>query len=209
MLMDSETLSLSYEKYYGAELKRLRNAEEFLLKLVKDCPAQCCPDGVEPILYCKSRIKEPGSMIRKLKEQGLPTDSHTALESMHDALGLRIVCSFLDDVYRIAGWLSSRDDFTIVQVKDYIAYPKPNGYRSLHLILSFPEGVEQGLMAEVQLRTIAMDSWAALEHQIKYKKKIGHEKTIRDELKRCADETASVDLSMQTLRELINNDKWN
>lgn len=201
-------IALTYEEYYGADFSRLKGVEQLLLDLIGKYPTQSYPNGVEPILYCKSRIKRPESMIDKLQQHGLPTDGRTALEKMHDAVGARVVCSFLDDVYKIATWLSTRQKFSVLETKDYIAYPKPNGYRSLHLVLSFPSGPGQGLMSEIQLRTIAIDFWAALEHQMKYKKNIEHEKTIRDELKRCADEIASVDVSMQILRDLILNDQW-
>ncbi len=200
---------MTYEEYYGEALFSLKYIEQTLLNLIRAYPTYSYPNGVEPIIYCKSRIKQPDSMMRKLEQRGLPTDSESALTHMHDIVGLRIVCSFLDDVYKIAGWLRTRHEFEIVETKDYISYPKPNGYRSLHLVLSFPLSSGQKLMAEIQLRTIAIDFWAALEHQMKYKKNIEHEKTIRSELKRCADEIASVDVSMQTLRELIMNDQWN
>lgn len=203
-----ERIKLTYEEYYGDGLSHLKHIEEFLLGLVRQYPAREYPEGVEPVLYCKSRIKRPDSMIRKLSRRGLPTDGISALSGVHDAVGIRVVCSFVDDVYRIARWLGERNEFTILETKDYISYPKPNGYRSLHLVLLFESGPEQGLMAEIQIRTIAIDFWAALEHQMKYKKSIGHEKTIRDELKRCADEIASVDVSMQTLRDLILDDEW-
>ena len=199
---------MTCEEYYGAAFSRLKHMEQTLLDLIHDYPTQSYPNGVEPILYCKSRLKQPDSMIRKLEQRGLPTDAESALSNMHDAVGIRIVCSFLDDVYKIAEWLRARSEFEIVETKDYIAYPKSNGYRSLHLVLLFPAGLEQGLMAEIQIRTIAIDFWAALEHQMKYKKNIEHEKTIRSELKRCADEIASVDVSMQTLRDLILDDQW-
>lgn len=199
---------MTYEKYYGRQLARLKRVEQVLLDIIHEYPVQSYPNGVESILYCKSRIKKPESMIKKLEQRGLPTDGESALSNMHDTVGVRIVCSFLDDVYKIADWLGTRPEFEIIETKDYIAYPKPNGYRSLHLILSFPSSAGQGLIAEIQLRTIAIDFWAALEHQMKYKKNIEHEKTIRSELKRCADEIASVDVSMQTLRDLILNDQW-
>ncbi len=175
---------------------------------MRQYPARGYPDGVEPILYCKSRIKQPESIIRKLEQRGFPTDVGSALSNVHDAVGVRVVCSFVDDVYKVTQWLRTNEEFVIIETKDYIAYPKPNGYRSLHLVLRFPSGPEPGLMAEIQLRTIAIDFWAALEHQMKYKKDIGHEKTIRNELKRCADEIASVDMSMHTLRDLIQDDQW-
>ncbi len=127
---------------------------------------------------------------------------------MHDTVGIRIVCSFVDDVYEISKWLYGRKEFKIIAEKDYISYPKPNGYRSLHLILQFTDGIAQGMAAEIQLRTIAIDFWAALEHQMKYKHQIKHEKVIQDELKRCADEIASVDVSMQTIRDILRDDAW-
>ncbi len=199
---------MTYQEYYGEDLPRLQSAEKTLLDLVRGYPAQDRPDGLVPILYCKSRIKRPESMMAKLRLRGLETDASTALEKMHDGVGIRVVCSFLEDVYQIASWLKVQNGFSVQAEKDYIAHPKPNGYRSLHLILRFSHGLEAGITAEVQLRTIVMDSWAALEHQIKYKKSIRHEKTIRDERKRCADEIASVDLSMETLRDLILGGKW-
>lgn len=199
---------MTCEEYYGEALSRLKHMEWALLGVIQTYPTQSYPNGVEPVLYCTSRIKRPDSMIRKLEQHGLPTDGGTALSHMHDAVGVRIVCSFLDDVYKIASWLRARPEFEVVETKDYIAYPKPNGYRSLHLVLSFPFSCHQTLMAEIQLRTIALDFWAALEHQLKYKKDVEHEKTIRSELKHCADEIASMDVSMQTLRDLILNDQW-
>ncbi|MCD8077093.1 MAG: hypothetical protein LUE63_01710, partial [Lachnospiraceae bacterium] len=101
--------------------------------------------------------------------------------------------------------LQARDEYEVREVKDYISYPKPNGYRSLHLILRFTGGRMKGLQAEIQVRTIAIDFWAALEHQMKYKQTIdsSYEKIVREELKRCADEIASVDISMQTIRDLL------
>ncbi len=195
---------MNMESYYGDMLPRLQALEQSLLTIIDQYPIKETLDGVQPILYCKSRIKSPESMMNKLAKKDLPTDAATALEYTHDAVGVRIVCSFMDDVYEIAKWLDTRTEFEIIERKDYIAYPKPNGYRSLHLILQEP----QGLTAEIQIRTIAIDFWAALEHQMKYKRHIEHEKTIQDELKRCADEIASVDVSMQTLRDLLKDDGW-
>lgn len=199
---------MTYEEYYGCQYDSLKRVEQLLLDIVHEYPAQGSPNEIEPVLYYKSRIKSPESMMQKLEQRGLPTNGESALSYMHDAVGIRIVCSFLEDVYKIAGWLETRSEFEIFEKKDYIAYPKSNGYRSLHLVLSFPSLSNQKLMAEIQLRTIAIDFWAALEHQLKYKKDIEHEKIMKSELKRCADEIASVDVSMQTLRDLILNDQW-
>ncbi|MGI5960013.1 MAG: GTP pyrophosphokinase [Massiliimalia sp.] len=199
---------MTFEEYYGEHLLRLKDMEQKLMNMIHQYPCQDTPEEVQPIIYCKSRIKRPDSMIAKLKSRGYPTDADTALAQMHDVVGVRIVCSFIDDVYAISQWLHTQKEFEIITTKDYIAYPKPNGYRSLHKIIQFVQGPEQGLTAEIQLRTIAIDFWAALEHQIKYKKNVEHEKTIQKELKRCANEIASVDLSMQTLRDFIRYDKW-
>ena len=165
-----EKTALTYEEYYGDSLSLLKQIEAHLLELVRQYPARGYPDGVEPILYCKSRIKQPESIIRKLEQRGFSTDVESALSNVHDAVGVRVVCSFVDDVYKVAQWLSTNEEFIIVEAKDYIAYPKPNGYHSLHLVLSFPSFVGRKIKAEIQLRTIAIDFWAALEHQLKYKK---------------------------------------
>lgn len=167
-------------------------------------PDDCEEEQLQSILYIKTRIKTPESMMEKLKKRGLTEDSHTALANTHDAIGIRVICSFVENVYSIAGWLEQRKDIQILEKKDYIAYPKPNGYRSLHLIIQFKENHLKGITAEIQIRTIAIDFWAALEHQMKYKRNVEHEETIRRELKRCADEIASVDLSMQTIRDIIS-----
>ena len=144
----------------------------------------------------------------KLKKRGLMEDAHTALQSTHDAIGIRVICSFVEEVYQIAEWLEKREDIQIIEKKDYISYPKPNGYRSLHLIVQFAAKNLKSITAEIQLRTIAIQFWATLEHQMKYKRNVQHEETIRKELKRCADEIASVDLSMQTIRDILQSNMW-
>ena len=139
-------------------------------------------------------------MQEKCRRQGLPETEESALVRIHDAIGLRVVCAFLDDVYAMRDALASADGVEIVQEKDYIRAAKPNGYRSYHMILRL-----DGYFAEIQLRTISMDTWAALEHHLTYKK--GEPGAlIRQELKRCADELASTDVSMQTLRDMILNE---
>lgn len=196
---------MELEQYYGEYLSRLRLAEQSLIDFIEACPCAAAANDTQPVLYCKSRIKSPESTRDKLRSKGLPTDAHTALTELHDAIGIRIICSFISNVYEIADWLKMQDAFAVLEQKDYISYPKPNGYRSLHLILRFAQGELEGLMAEVQIRTIAIDFWAALEHQLKYKRDIPQEKTIQQELKRCADEIASVDMSMQTIRDILQD----
>ena len=130
--------------------------------------------------------------------------AQAALTRIRDAVGVRVICAFQDDVYQMAQYLEERPEFAVLQTKDYISRPKENGYRSYHLILGILDGPGKGMTVEVQLRTIAIDCWASLEHQIKYKRRVPHEHLVREELKRCADEIASVDLSMETIRELLN-----
>lgn len=157
-----------------------------------------------------SRVKTPESMVEKFQRKGFEVSTDSALRQIRDSIGLRIVCGFVDDIYRLVDVIHSFEDCRIVVEKDYIKNAKPNGYRSYHMIVEvetpYPDclGNEQGsYFIEIQLRTIAMDSWASLEHQMKYKHDIKDPKRIVRELKRCADELASCDLSMQTIRNLI------
>ena len=167
----------------------------------------------EHFLY---RVKDEASMEEKCVRKGLSVCPTSALLEIHDAIGLRIVCNFVDDIYEIVDYLRRLDGVEIVEEKDYIRNVKPNGYRSYHMVLRIRtefEDVSGNLpgwyYAEIQLRTIAMDSWAALEHQVKYKKDLSGVDLalITSELKRCADQLASCDLSMQTIRNLIRERK--
>lgn len=200
---------MTSEEYYGDFFVRLKYGEEYLKNLIEKYPVNKTSDGIQPILYVKSRIKTPQSMIKKLERRGVSTDRYTALSKIYDTIGIRIVCSFEEEVYNISKWLYQREEIQIIEEKDYIAYPKANGYRSLHLILQFMQEDLKDLTAEIQIRSIAIDFWAVLEHQLKYKQDVPHEDIIKKELKRCADEIASIDLSMQTIRELLRNDVWN
>ena len=157
-----------------------------------------------------SRVKTPESMVEKCQRKGFEVSTESVLRQIRDSIGLRIVCGFVDDIYRLVYVIHSFEDCRIVVEKDYIKNAKPNGYRSYHMIVEvetpYPDclGNDQGsYFIEIQLRTIAMDSWASLEHQMKYKHDIKDPKRIVRELKRCADELASCDLSMQTIRNLI------
>ena len=155
---------------------------------------------MDPVEHCLSRIKSEESMREKCRRRGLPESEESALTQIFDAIGIRIVCAFLDDVYTIRDRLRQLPGVEVVQEKDYIRHAKPNGYRSYHMILR----VHGKYYAEIQLRTISMDTWAALEHHMKYKKTIsGNVDLITRELKRCADELASTDVSMQTIRDMI------
>ncbi len=117
-------------------------------------------------------------MIGKLKRLNLEVNLQSALYEVYDAVGIRIICGFMDDVYRVAGWLSRQPEIEIVGQKDYIAYPKANGYRSLHMRVKLKVEVAEGIFAEIQIRTMAIDVWATLEHELKYKKTIKQDRLI-------------------------------
>ena len=160
--------------------------------------------GTNPVEHLKCRIKAEDSMREKCRRNNLPETTESALNVLTDSIGIRIVCAFLSDVYRVAEYLKSFPDLTVVTEKDYIRNVKPNGYRSYHMILR----TERGYFVEIQLRTISMDTWAALEHHLKYKKSVGgNVELVKAELKRCANELAATDVSMQAIRELIFEQK--
>lgn len=161
----------------------------------------------DPIEYIKTRVKSEESMKEKLKRKNLPVNLETALTKIYDAAGIRIICTYIDDVYTIVEMLKTYKDLTVLEEKDYIKNPKPNGYRSYHIVfqtLLDIAGEKHPVNVEIQIRTIAMDFWASLEHQMKYKKSIQNQEMIVEELKRCADEIATTDLNMQTIRNMIN-----
>ncbi len=162
----------------------------------------------DPVEHCKGRIKSAESMREKLARKGLPVTLESALNDVYDAVGIRIVCQFVDDVYRMVDILKRQEDMVLVKEKDFIKNPKPNGYRSYHMIVKLPVHLPdctRELYAEIQLRTIAMDCWAALEHELKYKQTIPNQELLQKELKRCSDEMASTDLTMQTIRQVIDH----
>lgn len=176
-----------------------------LQDMVYNYENQVNKEDINPVMYISARIKQPDSMLAKLKKRGFEQTLDAALHDVFDAIGLRIICSFVSDVYDLVSWLHEQHEIEIIQEKDYYAYPKPNGYRSYHVLLKIRNGIGKDLCAEIQIRTIAIDCWASLEHQIKYKKKLPNELMIQEELKRCADEIASTDLSMQTIRDILRN----
>ena len=160
--------------------------------------------------HFNARVKQAASMEEKCRRKNLPRVPESALKEIRDAIGIRIVCGFIEDIYQTIEVLRQLEGCEIVLEKDYIRAAKPNGYRSYHLILEVETPYEDchgqnpgRYFVEIQLRTIAMDSWASLEHQMKYKHEIKDSKRIVRELKRCADELASCDVTMQTIRNLI------
>lgn len=194
---------MTEEEFYGQTYAVLKTAERYLLDMIAEYPAR--QTSIRPVISCQSRIKSAESMLKKLKIRGFETNLRSALTAVYDAVGVRIVCGFIDDVYRVAKWLEGKKELEIIQSKDYIAWPKPNGYRSYHLCLRICQGTAAGTLAEIQIRTMALDFWATLEHQLKYKREIPCEELIRAELKRCADEIAATDMSMQTIRDMLED----
>ena len=163
----------------------------------------------DPIEYIKSRIKSEESMKEKLKRKGLEVNLENALTKIYDAAGIRIICTFADDVYDIVEMIKKYDDIEIVKEKDYIKNPKENGYRSYHLVIKVPlniAGEIHKVYLEIQIRTIAMDFWSSLEHQMKYKKNIQDQQMIVNELKKCAEQIATTDINMMAIRNMINKE---
>lgn len=163
-----------------------------------------------PIESIKCRIKEPDSIMNKMKRLKVPFTVKNIEKNLNDIAGLRVICSFPDDIYTLVDYLVKQDDIRLIQKKDYIKNPKPNGYRSLHLILEVPIFLtkEKKMMrVEVQFRTIAMDFWASLEHKLKYKKDIENAEVISQDLYFCAELISQLDGRMQQIRRRLEEKK--
>ena len=164
-----------------------------------------------PIESIKSRVKSLDSIIRKLEKRQLPLTLESAEKNLRDIAGVRVVCSFVDDIYRVAENFLAQEDVTLIQRKDYIQNPKPSGYRSLHLVIKTPIYTEDGkkdMFVEVQMRTIAMDFWSSLEHKLRYKKNLNPQiaEQLAKELEACAEESAKLDEKMLHIRDRIAAD---
>ncbi len=157
-----------------------------------------------PISSIKSRLKSVESILGKLERKSLPNSIESIEDNLNDIAGIRVICPFPDDVYILAEALLKQDDITLIEKKDYIENPKSNGYRSLHLIVSIPIFLKEEkriMKVEIQLRTIAMDFWATLEHRLKYKKDYVFTPEMEEELKECAFMSAELDKKMDNLRK--------
>jgi putative GTP pyrophosphokinase len=158
-----------------------------------------------PISSITSRVKKPESIAQKLYKKGLPFTVEAIMSNLTDVAGVRIICEFIDDIYSIAAMIAMQDDLKLINIKDYIKYPKPNGYRSYHMIVEIPVFFSKGktpMRVEIQIRTMAMDFWASLDHELKYKKNIApeEEEIIAQELLACAERIAETDEIMQQIR---------
>jgi len=163
-----------------------------------------------PIHQIKARVKTPKSIMDKLLRRGFELSVESARNNLTDIAGVRVICSYIDDIYLIAGLLSSQADIEVLRTSDYIKNPKQNGYRSLHLIVTIPVFLSERteiVKVEIQIRTIAMDFWASLEHDLSYKLTDGKTDDITRELKNCAEVIANIDLRMQNLHSLLISSK--
>ncbi len=164
-----------------------------------------------PINSVKSRLKTVTSIQEKLTRKGLPVTIESITNGIYDVAGVRVICAFEEDVYTLADALLNQDDIILIERKDYIAHPKENGYRSLHLIVAIPiflANEKRPMKVEIQLRTIAMDCWASLEHQLRYKKDFEFTPEMAAELYDCARISAELDSRMDALRKQLDLDGW-
>lgn len=197
-------------EFYGENLILLEGAiSEFLscMDMIRRYEVQL--GNRDPFASSQTRIKSAESMRQKLQRLAFPITAESAMKNVFDAAGVRLVCPFIQDIDRTAELIRAIPGVQLQTEKDYIRSPKPNGYRSYHMILSMPlrflGNSQKTVWLEVQLRTIAMDCWVNIEHQLKYKQNIPDQALLIQELKRCADEITSTDLSLQTIRDLIEH----
>ncbi|MDD2431399.1 MAG: GTP pyrophosphokinase family protein [Firmicutes bacterium] len=159
-----------------------------------------------PIRHIESRLKTAKSIYQKLKRRGFEINTQSAKKNLTDIAGIRVVCCYIDDIYTVADLLLKQKDVVLVTKKDYIKNPKENGYRSLHLVIKIPIYLSDRtelIPVEIQIRTVAMDFWASLEHQLRYKKDNNISQTINAELYECAESIAALDLKMQSIFKQI------
>lgn len=190
--------------YYSYAIKEVRTKLEILNEELAFKTKR------NPIESIESRVKKPVSIIEKLRRRNFPVSVESVFENLHDVAGVRVICSFIDDIYDVAEMFLSQDDITLIEKKDYIQNPKSNGYRSLHLIIEVPVFLSDrtlNMKVEVQIRTMAMDFWAALEHQANYKKGIDGIDSLVVELTDCANIINQTDRRMQEIYHKIQKVK--
>ena len=163
-----------------------------------------------PIEHIKSRIKSSESIVKKLRRNGYESTIENMVEHVNDIAGIRVICSFASDIYRLAEIISNQNDIQVLSIKDYIKNPKPSGYRSYHMLVTVPIYLSDRIVqakVEIQIRTVAMDFWASLEHKINYKFEGKVPANIQEELVECSELIADVDTRMLSLNEQIQNTK--
>lgn len=193
------------DSFYKENIILLNEVIKKIEKILDDIKEEKEINGERnPIKYITTRIKTEESMKEKLKRKNLEVSLGNALTKVYDAAGVRVICEYIDDVYSIVERIKQYNEIEIIKEKDYIKKPKPNGYRSYHIVCRVPINIKGKIYVEIQIRTIAMDFWSSLEHQMKYKKNIKNQSIIVEELKRCADEIATTDINMLAIRNMIN-----
>ena len=161
-----------------------------------------------PIEHIKSRIKSSESIVKKLRRNGYESTIENMVEHVNDIAGIRVICSFVSDIYRIADMIGNQNDIKVLAIKDYIENPKPSGYKSYHMLVTVPIYLSDRIVhakVEIQIRTVAMDFWASLEHKINYKFEGNVPQYIKDELVECAHMISDVDTKMWNLNEQISD----
>ena len=198
----------SEEERYEKWTEILENAVQGVIQEIQNIEnITRMQQGRGTVEHYKWRIKTIQSIEEKLQRKHLKPSIEMAQKNLYDVAGIRVICPFVNDVYRIVQNLQELDSIVVVKEKDYILQPKESGYRSYHMIVKYPVEKQEKTFwtpVEIQLRTIAMDCWASLEHQLRYKKEFPESKTLKMELKRCANEMASTDLSMQVIQEFLD-----
>ena len=182
---------------YGAAIKKISSTleildDEFHLR-----------NDYNPIHHIETRLKTPRSIFNKLTKRGFPVPMESIHDNLTDIAGIRVICNYIDDAYRIADLLTAHNDIELMERKDYIAHPKPSGYRSLHLIVNVSVYMSEGSVkvpAEIQIRTIAMDYWATLEHRLKYKNEGSVPPDLHQKMKSCSEELADMEVRMQEIQ---------
>lgn len=218
--MDSPVLDMNREEAEGIAKNFVRNKDFLRMMTLYKCAIMEVETKLNvlneefslqydrnPFESIETRLKSPASIIEKLQLRGIPVTVENMQSKLYDIAGIRVVCSFKEDIYRLADLLIQQDDILLFSKKDYIENPKPNGYRSLHMILDIPIFLEEGkqhMKVEVQFRTIAMDFWASVDHKLKYKKQINHADDVQRRLKSAADTLAMMDDEMESIRQNID-----
>ena len=196
------------DNFFKKHRLEVLTAKDYLLHLLQDVLSNVTSSpGDEPIVeHMMSRVKSDASVIEKLERRGLEVSEESALKNLSDIIGVRIVVRFVGDIYKIVDILRESERFNIVLEKDYVQNSKPSGYRGFHVIVEILLN-DIKIQAEIQLRTVAMDSWASLEHLLRYKKDYKEMNIVNKELKKCSDDLMSADITMEQIRKVIEQNK--
>ena len=205
LLLDAESQIETWQEVilvYNAALKQINTKLEILNDEFQHV------HQYNPIEHIKSRIKTSESIVKKLRRHGYESTIENMVKYVNDIAGIRVICSFTSDIYRIAEMIRLQNDIHVIAVKDYIRLPKASGYKSYHMLVTVPVFLSDrtvDVKVEIQIRTVAMDFWASLEHKLQYKKNIpeSQAKFLKDELYDCAQQSAALDKRMQNIRNVI------